>query len=160
MSNNNFKFKKYETDATLRKLKWAFYFHRTTAFDRGIDFLLTYEEWIKTWIDSGHIANRGKGAEKYCMARFGDQGPYAIGNVKIITCAENSREGNLGRVALRETKQKMSISQTGKKHSESTLEKMSRSAKKRPSNRIGTKHTEETKQKMRKPKIRRIKGNV
>jgi hypothetical protein len=28
------------------------------------------------------------------MARIGDEGPYAVGNVKIITSAENAREAH------------------------------------------------------------------
>lgn len=58
---------------------------------RGIPFELTFDEWMKIWTGSGHWHERGRG-KGYVMARFGDKGPYAIGNVKIITNAENRRE--------------------------------------------------------------------
>lgn len=83
--------------------------HKSNAAYRGIAFLLTYEEWFQIWQDSGHWFERGRGANKYVMARFGDIGPYAIGNVKIITGAENVSEGNLGKILSDETKRLMSI---------------------------------------------------
>ena len=42
---------------------------------RGIEFLFTFEEWIKMWEDSGKWNERGRGAKKYCMARHNDIGP-------------------------------------------------------------------------------------
>ncbi|MDE2589220.1 MAG: hypothetical protein KGL95_06100 [Patescibacteria group bacterium] len=42
------------------------------------------------------------------MARFNDTGPYALGNVKIITNSENLSEGNLGKIVSEETKKLMS----------------------------------------------------
>ena len=56
---------------------------------RGIEFLFTFEEWIKMWEDSGKWNERGRGAKKYCMARHNDIGPYAVGNVSIQTNQEN-----------------------------------------------------------------------
>ena len=72
--------------------KEAYRDHKRGAKDRGIEFLLTYEEWLKIWIDSGHLHERGPKKGQYVMARFGDKGPYAVGNVKIITCSDNIRE--------------------------------------------------------------------
>jgi hypothetical protein len=66
------------------------------AKDRGIEFLLSFEEWLNIWQDSGHLHERGKKKGQYVMARFGDKGPYAVGNVKIITFADNTREACLG----------------------------------------------------------------
>jgi len=66
--------------------------HRRHAKARGIPFLLSYEEWLKIWMDSGHWHERGKRKDQYCMGRFGDTGPYAVVNVKIITNSENSKE--------------------------------------------------------------------
>lgn len=59
---------------------------------RGIPFLLTFEEWWALWTVSGRFPERGQGIQQYCMARLGDKGPYALGNVKIITNAENIAE--------------------------------------------------------------------
>lgn len=56
---------------------------------------MTIEKWVIIWLQalgSDWKIKRGRGPDKYCMARFGDKGPYAIGNVKIITNAENASE--------------------------------------------------------------------
>ncbi len=66
--------------------------HRKNAARRKIDFLLTLEEWTAIWVESGHWAERGCRRGQYVMARIGDQGPYAVGNVKIISTSENIRE--------------------------------------------------------------------
>ena len=75
----------------------AFRAHRHGAKARGIKFLLTFEEWLTIWNNSGHLHERGQHRGQYCMARYGDRGPYAIGNVKIILTAANTREGCLGK---------------------------------------------------------------
>jgi hypothetical protein len=64
---------------------------------RDIEFLLTYSEWLKVWQDSGHLSERGRKLGQYVMARFGDKGPYAVGNVRIITITENLAEGVVNR---------------------------------------------------------------
>ncbi len=70
--------------------------HRRRAKTRGIPFLFTFEEWMEAWGEK--IALMGRGSTKYCMARNGpDIGPYAPGNVRIITNAENVSEGNKGK---------------------------------------------------------------
>jgi|ERR1043166_937293 hypothetical protein len=40
-----------------------------------------------------NLLNRGTKVGQYVMARYGDQGAYEVGNVKIILSTENSREG-------------------------------------------------------------------
>ncbi len=64
---------------------------------RGIGFLLTFEEWCDIWIKSGHLDERGRGLGKFHMARHGDTGPDAIGNVKIIPGSQNISEANKGK---------------------------------------------------------------
>ncbi len=75
-------------DGTVRRFEQ----HRKNAQYRGIEFRLTFAEWLQIWRDSGklHLVGRGKG--KYCMARRGDAGAYEIGNVDIKPTVENSRE--------------------------------------------------------------------
>jgi hypothetical protein len=63
------------------------------AEERGIDFLMPFPEWWAVWQASGKWSERGRGA--YVMARNGDIGPYAIGNVRICTQSENSKESYL-----------------------------------------------------------------
>lgn len=91
--------------------------HRQRAKIYGIEFLLTLEEWTKIWMDSGHWKDRGIKKGKYQMARFGDKGPYAVGNVEIITGEENR-----GQIQVR---QKLSRSLTGGHASAETKKKLS-----------------------------------
>ena len=68
--------------------------HRCNARSRGIEFLFTFEEWLKVWEDAlgpDWMSKRGVGKGKHVMARFKDEGPYAPGNVEIITHPENVR---------------------------------------------------------------------
>ena len=59
--------------------------------ERGIDWNLTFAEWWAIWSASGRWIERGRGTG-YVMARHGDTGAYAIGNVKIIKAKENHSE--------------------------------------------------------------------
>jgi hypothetical protein len=62
------------------------------AIDRDIPWHLDLKTWLAIWIKSGHLENRGKGINKYVMARHGDQGPYSEENVSIITGSANVKE--------------------------------------------------------------------
>jgi len=68
--------------------------HKQDAKRRGIPFLLTFEEWNGLWQASGKWAERGCRKDQYVMARFGDQGAYEIGNVRICPVRENMAERN------------------------------------------------------------------
>lgn len=65
---------------------------RKNARARKIPFLLTYEEWLQVWTESGHLEERGRLAHQYVMSRVGDVGPYAVGNVFIQTSSQNSKD--------------------------------------------------------------------
>jgi hypothetical protein len=75
-----------------------FYMQRTHAAQRGIAWLLTFAMWWSIWQHSGRYFLRGRGRGRYCMARFGDKGPYAVGNVHIVTNEQNQAE--MGPVAI------------------------------------------------------------
>jgi hypothetical protein len=66
--------------------------HRKSAIERGIEFSLTFEQWMEIWQASGHFHERGCKRGQYCMARYGDAGAYSVGNVRIITIEANSAE--------------------------------------------------------------------
>jgi hypothetical protein len=90
--------------------KWRnkYRLHKATAALRGIDFLLTFKQWFEIWESSGHMHERGRRKGEYVMARKGDRGAYALGNIKIITQDENSSEK---RFTLRKSaRKKMSAS--------------------------------------------------
>jgi hypothetical protein len=92
--------------------------HKISAKRRGIPFLLTLKQWLRIWNRSGHFHERGRRASEYVMARYEDKGPYAIGNVKIITQSDNGKEakpnyGHLGKKHTEETKRILSEQRKG-----------------------------------------------
>jgi histidyl-tRNA synthetase len=74
----------------------AFQKQRGNARRRGIEFSLTYEEWLSIWKKSGKLNKRGRLHGCYVMARFNDKGPYALKNVKIISVTKNQNEMRVG----------------------------------------------------------------
>ena len=90
---------------------------------RGISFLLSYEQWLAIWTDSGKLDQRGRGAKKFCMCRNNDIGPYEVGNVFIGTGRENVRDGNLGKKMKQDVRDKISKANKGKPHPWSAGEK-------------------------------------
>lgn len=59
------------------------------AKQRGIEWLLTFDEWMSAWRDSGKWDERGKRIGQYVMARRGDVGPYALDNIYFCLASEN-----------------------------------------------------------------------
>jgi hypothetical protein len=119
---------------------------KVVAKQRGIPFLLTFEEWWEIWQTSGKWEQRGRRSDQYVMARFGDQGAYAIGNVRICTTQENNIER--GKLLSDETRKRMSEAgnarwakngereraaarNLGRTHSHETRERMSQAQKTR-----------------------------
>jgi hypothetical protein len=74
-----------------------FRMHKLNAKNRGIPFLFTFEEWLGWWKATGHYEERGSRRGQYVMARKGDQGPYAPGNVECMIAADNSTAPHLGK---------------------------------------------------------------
>jgi hypothetical protein len=58
---------------------------------RNIDWELTFDEWLDIW--GTDIDQRGRGIGKLNMCRYGDKGPYAVGNVYIGTHEHNADHG-------------------------------------------------------------------
>ena len=75
-----------------RPWRRAYNSHRYNAKRRGCEFLLTFQEWRALWEASGQFSKRGNRKGCFVMARNGDKGPYALGNVRIIRHEENIRE--------------------------------------------------------------------
>ena len=95
----------YSQDKQTKFLK-VYKAQKSNARTRGISFMLTFEQWMAIWTESGKLDQRGRGAQKFCMCRNNDVGPYEIGNVFIGTGRENVRDGNLGKLDSEETKLK------------------------------------------------------
>jgi hypothetical protein len=96
---------------------------KSNARTRGISFMLTFEQWMAIWTESGKLHLRGRGAEKFCMCRNNDVGSYEVGNVFIGTGRENVKAGNLGKLDSDETRKKKSQSMRGLSHPWSVGEK-------------------------------------
>lgn len=71
-----------------RNPKRAFTEQRRNAKTRGVGWELSFADWWRIWQESGHWNERGRG-EGYCMARWGDSGPYSVDNVYICTIGQN-----------------------------------------------------------------------
>ncbi len=82
----------FRIEDALKKYKTQYYNAKT----RNIPFEITFEEWCNIWISSGKWDQRGKGANKYVMARHNDIGPYKVGNVSIKSQEQNTHEANAG----------------------------------------------------------------
>lgn len=78
------------------------------AEQRGIEFKLTYKQWLGLWVRSGHLDERGIGAAQYCMARHADSGAYEVGNVSIITNRQNAQVNYKRRSQSKEERDKRS----------------------------------------------------
>lgn len=150
-------------------LKHAYSCQKSSAKERDIPFLLSFDAWLKIWVDSGHLHERGRKQGQYCMARFGDRGPYALGNVKIIQFGLNVSEGQLGRTKTLEIKFKMGIGWRGKKLPQFMIDRLRESklgkkqspehAAKAAAAGIGLKRSEETKERMSKAwELRKASG--
>jgi len=90
--------------------------HKSNAKQRGIEMRLTFEEWKEIWVHSGKWDERGRGADKYCMCRIGDEGHYEAGNVFIALNKHNVSQGNIGKPDSEITKAKKSAALKGQPH--------------------------------------------
>jgi hypothetical protein len=63
--------------------------HKNSAKQRGVPFLLTFEEWWGLWEPHWHLRD---GTNSLSMCRTGDEGGYELGNVRIDTNLNNILE--------------------------------------------------------------------
>lgn len=102
----------------MRTLAMAYRGQRYHAQQRGIEFKLTFDEWLAIWKRSKRLPQRGCRRGQYVMARFNDAGAYEVGNVKIVLMETNMREANSLRVYTphsEQTKKKISQMMMGQK---------------------------------------------
>ena len=62
---------------------------RMHSKERGIEFNLSFDEWV--WFWNGNIDKRGTYADQLCMCRKDDKGAYEIGNIYLDTNSNNSK---------------------------------------------------------------------
>ena len=82
--------------------------HKSSAKNRGIEFSLTFDDWLFVWASSGYHLQYGD----YCMCRKDDKGGYTEGNVYIKSRARNSLEGSLRNCPTQWTREHDDIVQT------------------------------------------------
>lgn len=75
-------------DAT-RRMRVRFLQQRASAKYRGVEFLMTFEEWRDWWLATGRIDERGKLRGQWVMGRTGDAGPYQLGNIECMRAEDN-----------------------------------------------------------------------
>ena len=133
----------------ITKAKQQFHNHKARAKRKGIPFLLTFDQWCKIWLDSGHYYDKGTKRDQYVMSRYNDVGPYSIDNVKIQTVGENTKEAFTtnnsdfikprygvenhfyGRKHTEQSRQKIKIARAKQVCSDETRKKVSETMKRR-----------------------------
>ena len=65
----------------------AFLGQRHTSKQRGVEFKLTFEEWVAWWGDD--FEHRGRRHYQLQMCRYGDEGAYELGNIYKASQSEN-----------------------------------------------------------------------
>ncbi len=101
------------------RLKWRGhgYYIKNQKKDRlgnPVEFRISFEDWIKIWLDSGHWFDRGASTGKYVMSRHNDIGHYEVGNVSIKLHSENISEGHRGLKATNHQKKQSSLANSKK----------------------------------------------
>ena len=64
-----------ELQAKQTSQKEKYSHQRGNAKIRGIEFLISYEEWLDWWVETGRLEQRGNKRGQYVMARIDDTGP-------------------------------------------------------------------------------------
>jgi hypothetical protein len=101
----------------------AYETQKSHAKARGIPFLISFDEWWDIWWQSGKWERRGRRRGQFVMARFGDQGAYVVGNVRICLGSENAMEAT--KFMSDETRERMRSVHKGMRHSEEARKNMS-----------------------------------
>lgn len=66
---------------------------RAAAKHQGIGFELTYAEWCVLVAEASiKSSDLGLNGNLYALARYGDSGPYRVGNCRFVTYSENNTE--------------------------------------------------------------------
>jgi hypothetical protein len=83
----------WRTPASLGVTNQAWHLHKSSARQRGVKFLLTFEQWEGWWLSElarrGPNARRGRSHGERVMCRQGDRGAYELGNIYCATFADN-----------------------------------------------------------------------
>jgi hypothetical protein len=98
-------------DAYQKYTKKKYELQRIQRVDRNgnpVRMKMSFEEWLDLWEQSGKWHLRGNRKGCYCECRTNDLGDYEVGNVRIDTVSNNSKERNThSNIHSEETKQKI-----------------------------------------------------
>lgn len=86
--------RRHNVNVTVDPRQLAYKKHKDRALSRGIPFEMEFWEWLQVWEESGHFHERGTRKGQWVMARFRDQGPYRVGNVRIVRAETNTAEAH------------------------------------------------------------------
>ena len=109
---------------------------RTDKNGNEVEFLLSFDEWLQIWLESGHLNERGCRKGQFVMARKNDIGHYEVGNVEIKLSSENNKE----KTFTDEYRAKLSAAKKGRKQTEETRAKISASMKRRKRQKLTCPH--------------------
>lgn len=85
------------------KLFRKFQKKRAVSKQQGIDFLLTFEEWVSLVKAAGlKSSDLGYSGNNYVLGRYGDVGPYSLTNSRFITAQQNVIERNVSDKMIRQ----------------------------------------------------------
>lgn len=82
---------------TLRKIKEYHRNKRNISRGRGIEYKLQFGECLEFWCEKNpetsqpYHYNMGHTKNDYVMSRFGDEGPYIVGNIYHSTQSDNMK---------------------------------------------------------------------
>jgi len=69
--------------------RYAFENLRSSARKRGIEFLLSFDDFMEFVSVTGYLEQRGKDPHSLSIDRIKTDRPYMLGNLRILTYADN-----------------------------------------------------------------------
>lgn len=87
---------------TQQQIKSKYNTQKGNAKIRGIEWKITFEEWLAWW--GNDINQRGKGVNELQMQRFHDKGAYELGNIVKGYPLQNARTRGYGLQLKRQQK--------------------------------------------------------
>jgi hypothetical protein len=121
------------------RLTDCYKFKKSHAKQNSIEFLLTFDEYCNLLTQAGITSSQIR-PTKYHLARFGDKGPYALGNCRFVPQHVNRAEVDPAKISTGLYKHFLhSIGHfTGKAHTQETKALISKANKKM----IGSKNSQ------------------
>lgn len=75
-------------------VKYCYSNLKSNSKRRGIEFELTYEEFVQFCYATNYIAGKGRTKTSYSIDRIDNTKGYTLDNIRILTVSENARKGD------------------------------------------------------------------